>query len=106
MEALKCTRSCDQRWSGCHAGFDGLLAGSQDVGLIPLYVFGGPLWQPMAAVIIAGLIVATAFTLFVLPCVYAILVENLGSINAITLYDTGALVKDENANALPQWLAG
>ena len=41
MEALQRTRSCDQRRSGCHAGFDGSLAASQDVGLVPIHVENG-----------------------------------------------------------------
>ncbi len=41
-------------------------------GLIPLWVFGGPLWAPMAVAIIFGLLFATLLTLGVVPLLYAI----------------------------------
>jgi len=41
-------------------------------GLIPLWVFGGPLWAPMAVTIIFGLLFATLLTLGVVPLLYAI----------------------------------
>ncbi len=44
-------------------------------GLIPLALFGGPLWEGMSWMLIFGLIVATALTLLVLPALYAALVE-------------------------------
>lgn len=44
-------------------------------GLIPLAIFGGPLFEPMAVVIIFGLALATLLTLFVVPALYALLVE-------------------------------
>ena len=46
-------------------------------GLLPLALTGGPLWRPMACVIIFGLIFATCLTLLVLPSLYAVLIENL-----------------------------
>jgi len=48
-------------------------------GLIPLALFGGPLWAPMAWVIIFGLMLATLLTLVVIPTVYSVFVENLGT---------------------------
>jgi multidrug efflux pump subunit AcrB len=42
-------------------------------GLIPLWVSGGPLWEPMAIAIIFGLSFATVLTLGVVPLFYAIL---------------------------------
>ena len=47
-------------------------------GLIPLALFGGPLWEGMAYLLIFGLIIATMLTLVVLPSVYAALVEYFG----------------------------
>jgi len=47
-------------------------------GLIPLAISGGPLWAPMAFVIIFGLMFATLLTLLIIPTVFAIFVENLG----------------------------
>ena len=43
------------------------------LGLVPLYLFGGPLWQPLAAVIIGGLSVASILTLFFVPSAYYLL---------------------------------
>ena len=46
-------------------------------GLIPLAVEGGPLWEPMCYVQIAGLLLATLVTLGIVPIVYVTFVENL-----------------------------
>jgi multidrug efflux pump subunit AcrB len=42
-------------------------------GLLPLWFFGGPLWESMAVAIIFGLLFATALTLGVVPVLYSIL---------------------------------
>ena len=42
-------------------------------GLIPLYVGGGEMWEPMALAIMGGLLVSTALTLCVVPVIYAVL---------------------------------
>lgn len=47
-------------------------------GLLPLALAGGPLWVGMAWLMICGLLVATLLTLFVVPALYAILVETFG----------------------------
>ena len=47
-------------------------------GLIPLALSGGPLWEGLAWLMIYGLIVATALTLYVVPALYAIVVETFG----------------------------
>ncbi len=47
-------------------------------GLVPLALFGGPLWEGMSYVLIFGLLMATLLTLVVVPCVYAIFVETFG----------------------------
>ncbi|MDA8745122.1 efflux RND transporter permease subunit [Rubripirellula amarantea] len=47
-------------------------------GLLPLALSGGPLWEGMAWLMICGLIVATLLTLYVVPALYAIIVETLG----------------------------
>lgn len=44
-------------------------------GLIPLALSGGPLWEGLAWLMICGLLVATVLTLFVVPALYAIVVE-------------------------------
>ncbi len=41
--------------------------------LIPLYLGGGPMWEPMAVAIMFGLVFSTALTLGVVPLLYAIL---------------------------------
>jgi multidrug efflux pump subunit AcrB len=42
-------------------------------GLIPLWLGGGPMWEPMAVSIIFGLLFATMLTLGVVPILYSIL---------------------------------
>ena len=42
-------------------------------GLIPLWIGGGPMWEPMAVTIIFGLLFATMLTLGVVPVLYAVL---------------------------------
>ena len=42
-------------------------------GLIPLYLGGGEMWEPMALAIIGGLIFSTLLTLGVIPVMYALL---------------------------------
>ena len=44
-------------------------------GLLPLALSGGPLWEGMAWLMIFGLLVATLLTLYVVPALYAIVVE-------------------------------
>ncbi|HUO07017.1 MAG TPA: efflux RND transporter permease subunit [Phycisphaerae bacterium] len=46
-------------------------------GLIPLAMEGGPLWEPMCYVQIAGMLVATLVTLVIVPVFFVIFVENL-----------------------------
>jgi len=42
------------------------------LGLIPLYLGGGIMWEPMAVVIIFGLLFATGLTLGIVPVLYSI----------------------------------
>lgn len=42
-------------------------------GLIPLWLGGGPMWEPMAIAIIFGLVFATVLTLGVVPILYTLL---------------------------------
>jgi multidrug efflux pump subunit AcrB len=46
-------------------------------GLIPLALEGGPLWEPMCYVQIAGMLVATLVTLVLVPVLYVVAVEDL-----------------------------
>ena len=41
-------------------------------GLLPLWLFGGPLWESMAVAIMAGLAFATLLTLGVVPVLYSL----------------------------------
>ena len=41
-------------------------------GLIPLWLGGGPMWEPMAVTIIFGLLFATVLTLIVVPVLYSL----------------------------------
>ena len=43
------------------------------LGLIPLYLAGGEMWEPMAIAIMAGLLFSTLLTLGVVPMLYAML---------------------------------
>ena len=43
------------------------------LGLIPLYLGGGEMWEPMAIAIMAGLLFSTLLTLGVVPVMYALL---------------------------------
>ena len=42
-------------------------------GLIPLYLGGGPMWEPMAITIIFGLVFSTVLPLGVVPLLYSLL---------------------------------
>ena len=46
-------------------------------GLLPLSLFGGPLWAPMTNGMIFGLIFSTALTLIVVPTLYVAFAEHL-----------------------------
>jgi multidrug efflux pump subunit AcrB len=48
-------------------------------GLVPLALTGGALWRPLAAVHIAGLILATGLTLVVLPVWYSLVIRTSAS---------------------------
>ena len=41
-------------------------------GLLPLYLGGGPMWEPMAIAIMFGLVFATALTLGLVPILYSL----------------------------------
>ena len=41
-------------------------------GLLPLYLGGGPMWEPLAIAIMSGLIFATMLTLCIVPVLYAL----------------------------------
>ena len=55
-----------------------ITVGATVLGLIPLAVHGGPLWQPLCYAQIGGLTVATFLTLLLVPVLYTIVVRDLG----------------------------
>ena len=49
-----------------------LTTGTTIGGLIPLYLGGGPMWEPMSVAIMFGLLFATGLTLGVVPVLYSL----------------------------------
>jgi multidrug efflux pump subunit AcrB len=49
-----------------------LTTGTTILGLVPLYLGGGPMWEPMAIAIMSGLAFATLLTLGLVPVLYSI----------------------------------
>ncbi|MFW5870170.1 MAG: efflux RND transporter permease subunit [Candidatus Sumerlaeota bacterium] len=47
-------------------------------GLIPLLLFGGPMWSPLCIVLIFGLLIGTALALLVFPPAFVISAERFG----------------------------
>ncbi len=43
------------------------------LGLIPLYLGGGLMWEPLAVAIMVGLLFSTVITLFFIPALYGLL---------------------------------
>ncbi|MEM8970394.1 MAG: efflux RND transporter permease subunit, partial [Bacteroidota bacterium] len=43
------------------------------LGLIPLYLGGGEIWEPMAVTIMVGLLFGTVITLLFIPSFYSVL---------------------------------
>jgi multidrug efflux pump subunit AcrB len=54
-----------------------ITVGATVLGLIPLALHGGPLWEPMCWAQIGGLSVATVITLLLVPVLYAVFVKDL-----------------------------
>jgi len=54
-----------------------ITTGATVLGLIPLALHGGALWEPLCYAQIGGLTIATALTLFIVPVLYAICVFDL-----------------------------
>ena len=51
--------------------------GATVLGLVPLALHGGPLWEALCYAQIGGLILATAITLLLVPLLYAVFVMDL-----------------------------
>lgn len=65
------------------------------VGLMPLYFFGGPLFQPVAVVLIFGLVTDTFLALGVIPVIYSLFYK-IDFTNYI--YDESRLIEDTTVN--------
>jgi multidrug efflux pump subunit AcrB len=55
-----------------------ITVGATVLGLVPLALHGGPLWQPLCYAQIGGLTVATFLTLLLVPVIYSYVVLDLG----------------------------
>jgi len=55
-----------------------ITVGATVLGLFPLALHGGPLWEALCYAQIGGLLAATAITLIMVPVIYAICVLDLG----------------------------
>jgi multidrug efflux pump subunit AcrB len=55
-----------------------ITVGATVLGLFPLALHGGPLWEPLCYAQIGGLTVATTLTLVLVPVIYTIFVRDLG----------------------------
>jgi multidrug efflux pump subunit AcrB len=78
-------------------------------GLIPLAMEGGPLWEPMCYVQIAGMLVATLVTLVIVPVLYVVFVEDLHLVRwetGATPHQAGHEDHSSNSNGLPQPRSG
>ena len=68
-----------------------ITVGATVLGLVPLAIHGGPLWEPLCYAQIGGLTVATFVTLLLVPVLYSIFVLDLKLIR----WDTVAPVESE-----------
>ncbi|MGN0711563.1 MAG: efflux RND transporter permease subunit [Anaerovoracaceae bacterium] len=46
------------------------------LSMLPLMISGGPLWAPLAAAIVFGMLISSILTMLVIPCAYLILKEH------------------------------
>jgi Cu/Ag efflux pump CusA len=70
-----------------------ITVGATVLGLIPLAIHGGPLWEPLCYAQIGGLTIATFVTLLLVPVLYSIFVLDLKLIR----WETVAPVESEPA---------
>ncbi len=54
-----------------------ITVGATVLGLVPLAIHGGPLWEPLCYAQIGGLVLATGITLVMVPVLYAVFVTDL-----------------------------
>jgi multidrug efflux pump subunit AcrB len=58
-----------------------ITVGATVLGLVPLAMHGGPLWEPLCYAQMGGLMVATVLTLFLVPVLYTVVVRDLKLFN-------------------------
>ena len=69
-----------------------ITVGATVLGLVPLAMHGGPLWEPLCYAQIGGLTLATFITLLLVPVMYSIFVLDLKLIRWEKEEDAGAAV--------------
>ena len=69
-----------------------ITVGATVLGLVPLAMHGGPLWEPLCYAQIGGLTLATFVTLLLVPVLYSIFVLDLKLIRWEKEEDAGAAV--------------
>ena len=75
-----------------------ITVGATVLGLVPLAMHGGPLWEPLCYAQIGGLTIATFVTLILVPVLYSIFVLDLKLIQWETLHPSASL--NESGTAL------
>jgi multidrug efflux pump subunit AcrB len=72
-----------------------ITVGATVLGLIPLAMHGGPLWEPLCYAQIGGLTIATFITLLLVPVMYSIFVLDLKLIKWESKEQGGSLASTE-----------
>jgi multidrug efflux pump subunit AcrB len=72
-----------------------ITVGATVLGLIPLAMHGGPLWEPLCYAQIGGLTIATAITLVLVPLIYTVFVRDLRIVRWDAPHAAEAPVADE-----------
>ena len=80
-----------------------ITVGATVLGLIPLAIHGGPLWEPLCYAQIGGLTIATFVTLLLVPVIYSIFVLDLKLIKWETPLVKEAATTDLTTEEFP-WL--
>ena len=75
-----------------------ITVGATVLGLVPLAMHGGPLWEPLCYAQIGGLTIATFVTLILVPVLYSIFVLDLKLIKWETEHPSASL--DESGTAI------
>jgi multidrug efflux pump subunit AcrB len=73
-----------------------ITVGATVLGLVPLALHGGPLWEPLCYAQIGGLTLATGITLVLVPVLYSVVVLDLKWIRWVADHDETLLLGDSN----------